>query len=206
MGTSWVTLTVGVGGREHDYQAAEARFQGRFGRLEDQVRALRRRWAGEPPFEGADPIGPPPVQPGGPPLWSGALGPKSLRRSAEWADGIAGFTMAGDPAEAAQAFASAREAWRVAGRDGPPTLATSLWYALGPDAGDHLSQYAYDYLKIFGVEAARGLAKLPRVSSEERLREVVRGIRDAGCDELILVPTTADPAELDRTIEVLGRC
>ena len=37
---------------------------------------MRSIWAGEPPFDGADPVGPPPVQPGGPPLVAGVMGPK----------------------------------------------------------------------------------------------------------------------------------
>ena len=39
--------------------------------LDDGVAQMRRIWAGEPPFEGADPVGPPPVQAGGPPLVAG---------------------------------------------------------------------------------------------------------------------------------------
>src|SRR5262249_59661210 len=77
-----VTLTVGVGGREHDYRAAEKPFRDRFRRLDEQVAELRRPWAGGPPFPAAGPIRPPPGPPGGPPVWSGAFGPKAPRRAA----------------------------------------------------------------------------------------------------------------------------
>ncbi len=56
-------------------------------------------WAGAPPADGLDPIGPPPVQ-ARIPILSGAMGPKSMRRSAVWADGIAGFEM--DPSRDAR--------------------------------------------------------------------------------------------------------
>lgn len=56
---------------------------------------LRRLWAGEPPFDGADPVEPLPVQAGGPPLWSGSLGPKGMARAARWAEGVTGFSIGG---------------------------------------------------------------------------------------------------------------
>ena len=74
------TLGVGVGGRGHDYRSVDAPFERRHARMDEQVAEMRRLWAGEPPFEGADPVGPTPVQPGGPPILAGALGPKSMAR------------------------------------------------------------------------------------------------------------------------------
>jgi alkanesulfonate monooxygenase SsuD/methylene tetrahydromethanopterin reductase-like flavin-dependent oxidoreductase (luciferase family) len=201
-----VTLTVGVGGREHDYRAAEKPFARRFARLDEQVRELRRLWAGETPFEGAEPIGPAPVQPGGPPLWSGAMGPKSLRRAAAWADGVAGFSTSGDPAEVARAVEAVRAAWSEVGVETAPRLVTGFWYALGPVAEQRLPRYAYDYLRSFGEKPARALAERCRISSVERFRACVDAIRALGADELILVPTSTDPAELDRTVSALAGC
>ena len=83
-----LTVGVGVGGREADYQAIDAPFTRRWQRMDDAVATMRRIWAGEPPFEGADPVGPPPVQPGGPPLVAGVMGPKALARAAQWAVGV----------------------------------------------------------------------------------------------------------------------
>lgn len=201
-----VTLTVGVGGREHDYRAAERPFARRFARLDEQVRELRRLWAGEPPFAGADPVGPAPLQKGGPPLWSGAMGPKSLRRAAAWADGVAGFSTAGDPVEVARAFEAVRAAWSEVGVETAPRLVTGFWYALGPDAEERLARYAFEYLRVFGEKPARAMAARCRISSVERFRDCVEEIRALGADELILVPTTTDPAELDRTASALAGC
>jgi len=199
-----VTLTVGVGGREQDYRAVGATFAGRFAKLDAQVAELRRLWSGEPVFPGAPPIGPAPLQTGGPPLWSGAMGPKSLRRAARWAEGVAGFSMAGDPAEVRRAFAAADEAWRDAGNDAGPRRVTGFWYALGDGARERLQRYVFEYLEVFGEPAARALAAGARIHSREAFRDAVAEIREAGCDELILVPTHSDPAELDRTIEALA--
>ena len=68
-----LTAGVGVGGREHDYRAIGGRFDHRWARMDEQVAVMRRIWAGDPPFDGADPVGPPPVQAGGPPLIAGVM-------------------------------------------------------------------------------------------------------------------------------------
>jgi alkanesulfonate monooxygenase SsuD/methylene tetrahydromethanopterin reductase-like flavin-dependent oxidoreductase (luciferase family) len=200
-----LTLGVGVGGREHDYRAIGGSFVRRWSRMDEQVATMRRIWAGEPPFPGADPVGPPPVQAGGPPLIAGALGPKAIGRAARWADGVDGaWTLDGDEAAVRSAFDLIESAWRAAGRDDAPHLSTSIWYALGPDAEDRLRRYAYDYLKVFGEEAGQFGAQSVACFTPEALREAVDGIRAAGAHELFLVPTTADPAELDRTREALA--
>jgi hypothetical protein len=59
-------------------------------------------------------------------------------------------------------------------------------------------------MKIFDEGFARSLAETAPVHTPEALREAVDAAHDAGCDELFLVPTSADPAELDRTREALG--
>src|SRR5207302_8638331 len=83
-----LTVGVGVGGREHDYRAIGGDFTRRWQRMDEQVAEMRRIWAQEPPFEGADPVGPPPVQPGGPPIAAGVMGPKAMARAAKWAIGV----------------------------------------------------------------------------------------------------------------------
>jgi alkanesulfonate monooxygenase SsuD/methylene tetrahydromethanopterin reductase-like flavin-dependent oxidoreductase (luciferase family) len=199
-----LTLGVGVGGREHDYRAIGAPFGRRWQRMDEQVAVMRRIWSGEPPFEGADPVGPPPVQPGGPPLIAGSLGPKSVARAARWADGVDGaWTLDGDEATVRSAFDVVESAWKDAGRTEKPHLSTSIWYALGDGAEDRLRRYAYDYLRIFGEEAGQYGAQAVACFTPEALRRAVDSIRAAGADELFLVPTTVDPAELDRTREAL---
>jgi hypothetical protein len=59
-------------------------------------------------------------------------------------------------------------------------------------------------MRIFGEPVAEQAAAMVRCDSAEALRESVRLAEAAGCDELFLVPTTADVTELDRTREALG--
>lgn len=198
-----VSVAVGVGGREEDYKAAEAPFEKRMGRMEKQVAQLRQAWAGEVVLEGVNPIGPKPVQPGGPEILAGSLMPKSIRRVSRWADGISGFSFAPDPNEIGGAFEVARAAWKENGRPAP-RLVTSFWYALGPKAREQMDLYVERYLNFFGPDAAVSVAAMCSAVSPQALRDVVGRIRDLGTDELILVPTTADADELKRTEDALA--
>ena len=165
---------------------------------------MQRVWAGEVAVEGVPVIGPTPVQPGGPPLLSAAMGPKSLARSAQWAAGLAGFDLAPDPAGVDRQFRAAEAAWRDAGRITKPMLTTSTWFALGDDAPARLFSYAFEYLSTFGDDAAKAMAGLTRLSDPGAIRDAVDGLAEAGCEEFVLVPTSADLGEIDRLLEALG--
>ncbi len=199
-----LTLGIGVGGREQDYQAVGAPFTRRFARLDEQVAVMRAVWAGEIVVEGVPPIGPEPMQPGGPPLWTAAMGPKSLARSAQWADGLAGFDLAPDPEGVDRQFRAVEAAWRDAGRATKPTLTTSTWFALGDGARDRLFTYGFEYLSTFGDEAATAMASLTRMHDPGAIRDAAAALADIGCDEFVLVPTTADVAEIDRLLDALA--
>jgi alkanesulfonate monooxygenase SsuD/methylene tetrahydromethanopterin reductase-like flavin-dependent oxidoreductase (luciferase family) len=199
---------VGVGGRQHDFRAAEAAFAGRHARLDDQVAELRRLWAGEAPFEGADPVGPSPVQPGGPRLVAAAMGPKAMARAARWADGVSGFSVCGVPEEMAASVDLARRSWDEAGRDAPPRMISGCFYVLDGDddaAAATLRRFTAEYLAIFGADIAAGMADATRVSSVDALHRVLDGAEAAGIDELILVPGTVDIDCLERTTAALAR-
>ncbi len=198
-----LTVGVGVGGRESDYAALGIPFERRFARLDEQVATMQRVWRGETVVEGLPPVGPEPVQAGGPPLLTASMGPLSLARSARWADGLAGWDLAPDPAGVDATFRRAEDAWLAAGRAEPPWLATSSWFALGDGARERLFGYAYDYLSNFGDSAATAMAGLCRLSDAGALRDTIEALGETGCNELVLVPTTLDIAELDRLLEVV---
>jgi len=198
---------LGVGGREHDFRAAGAPFARRHARLDEQVAELRLLWAGEVPFDGADPIGPTCVSLGGPELLAAAMGPKSMARAARWADGISGFSVSGDPVEMQASVMAATQAWQDAGRTTSPRMVSGCFYVLAEsddEARDELRLFTAEYLAIFGAAFAEQLAAVTRVFSLEALHAAVAGAEAAGIDELILVPGTADPDCLDRTIAALA--
>ncbi len=198
-----VTLGVGVGARVEDYRAVGARFDGnRMARLERQVALLRRTWAGEPVEPGMAPIEPRPVQAGGPPILAGCLAQKAIERAARWADGICGFSFGPAREEVTFAFDTARRAWAAAGR-ARPRLVTSFWFALNPRAREQLDRYIARYLNFLGPGVAAQVAPTCTVTSPGRLREALREVADLGGDEVILVPTNADPGEVDRVADLL---
>lgn len=198
-----LTVGVGVGGREHDYRAVDTSFDHRLSRLDAGVATLRALWAGTPPFEGADPVGPPPVQAGGPPILCSSLGPQSLGRASRWADGLAGFTLGADAEELAGTAATVRAAWRDAGRESEPSLMTSAWFSLGPDADARHTRYVREYMAI-DPALAEFLERAATIRSETAVAAALDAAEEAGFDEFMFVPTTTDEAELDRLEAVLA--
>ncbi|MFD2473538.1 LLM class flavin-dependent oxidoreductase [Amycolatopsis silviterrae] len=198
-----VTLGVGVGGREHDYRSLESSFDRRHVRLDEGVADLRSLWAGEPPFPEADAVGPACVQPGGPPILAGALGPKAMARAAKWADGVASFSVAGDPAEIAAAAQAARQAWSAADRE-PPRLVGGCFYLLGePEPGPRLREFTAEYLAVFG-SATRPFAEAMPTFTTDAVNRALDGAEDAGLDEFILVPAGTSLTVLESTIELVN--
>lgn len=200
-----LSLGVGAGARDEDYAASEAERPARpLAHMEAQVALLRRVWAGESVVPGAlRPVEPAPLQPGGPEILAGSLSERAIRRVARFADGLTGHSFAPDPAEMERSFAVARGAWREAGRTRPPRLVTAFWYALGPGARAQLDDYLHRYLRFLGEDLARTLARGVRVDSAEKLRTALREAEAAGADEVLLIPTTRDPEDVDRVADLV---
>lgn len=199
-----VTLTVGVGGREVDYRAVGASFARRHARMDEQIERMRCIWRGEPPFEGADAVGPEPVQAGGPPILAGSMGPKAMARAARWAQGVYSFSMNGEFDETRRMFDLARQAWAESGRAEPPRLVGGFWYSLAPGAEARLRSYVHGYLKVFGDPMAKAVAQNMTRHTPEAVSEAIDNLQRAGCDEIFLVPCTADLDEIERVQPLLG--
>ena len=200
-----VTLCVGVGSREIDYRAVDAPFERRHARMDQQVERMRAVWRGEPPLAGSDPVGPSPVQRGGPPILAGAMAPKAIARASKWADGLYGFTMNGDPAPVAEWFSQADSAWEAAERTQRPRRVAGFWYSLADDAGARLKQYVFEYLEVLSKDAARAIAAGMTMSAPDAIRAGLDAIEALGCDELLLVPATADLSEVERIAELIEK-
>ena len=202
-----LTVGLGVGGREEVHRAAGADLATRtMATMADRVATLRRVWAGEHAAGAVRPVGPAPVQPGGPELLVGTLGPRTIRSAATWADGLAGMSLDLDPAEIERVFTLTRDAWHEAGRP-EPRLTTSFWFALGEqDAAReqvrrHLRHYM-NWIPAQHVDALAGSAGVAGPPGE--LRDTLRRIEDLGADEVQLIPTSSDAAQLDRVAHLLG--
>jgi len=172
--------------------------------MDEQVAEIRRLWAGEPPFEGADELGPRPLQASGPPIYAGAMGPKAVRRAAGWADGLYSWSGNGESAEIERQLQAGRDAWEEAGRDTKPARIVGFWLSLADDSAARLSNYAYEYLKVFGEAPARAVAKTMTRHSPDAVREALDGMEAVGAEECLLVPATADLSEVERAAEILA--
>ena len=197
-----LALGVGVGARELDYVSAGASFTRRHQRLDDMVADLRQLWRGEPPIPGADSVGPMPVRPGGPPIYSSSFGPASLARSSRWADGHVGFTLTANPRELSAVATGIRQAWSDAGRIEKPYLITSFWFSLGPDAQEQLRAYVTDYM-AYDTARQPVMRDAANISSPDAVRAAIDAAGEAGFDEVMFIPTTSDIAELDRLESLL---
>jgi alkanesulfonate monooxygenase SsuD/methylene tetrahydromethanopterin reductase-like flavin-dependent oxidoreductase (luciferase family) len=195
-----LTLGLGIGGREDDYQAVGMSFADRGRRFDEQLATMKRVWAGEPLSDDIGPIGPPPVQPGGPPLLIGGFGSAALRRVGRWGEGFIGTVV--DPATAQQFYEQAVTAWHAAERPGRPRFAMGLYYAIGPNAaqqgGDYLRHYYAFDPPIAGMIAGSILA------TPQAITGAIQAYGDVGVDEVILCPTIAALDQVDRLAEVVG--
>jgi alkanesulfonate monooxygenase SsuD/methylene tetrahydromethanopterin reductase-like flavin-dependent oxidoreductase (luciferase family) len=185
-----LTLGLAVGAREDDYDAAGVPHKGRGARLSDQLGELHD-WRDSA-------VVPRAVRDAPPELLVGGLSPAAYTRMARYGNGYA--HNGGPPRAFASAAAKARAAWSDLGRPGEPKLWGQAYFALGgaePAGQAYLLDY-YAFTGPFAAKIAAGLLTSPRA-----IRDFVRAYAEAGCDELVLLPTVSDIGQLERLAEVL---
>lgn len=197
------TLGVGIGVRTDDYTATGADFRTRGRRVEEQLAAMRRIWAGEPadPERGIGPIGPAPVRPGGPEILVGGYVDRVATRIARWGDGYMA-PVGGDPAANLALWQAIKDAWAAQGRAGAPRWVTGAYFALGPDAEAKADAYIQENYGFKPDLARRIRSNVP--TSPQQIRDAVRRLEDLGADEYVLRTTTTDLATLDAITEVVA--
>jgi alkanesulfonate monooxygenase SsuD/methylene tetrahydromethanopterin reductase-like flavin-dependent oxidoreductase (luciferase family) len=172
-----LTLGVGIGPRRDDYELARTRFGTRGRVLDEQLPELRERCAR---------------------LLVGRGGEHALARMARWSDG---YVHGGGPARAFKAAADrALAAWYDFGRTGTPRLVGTAYFALGgrSEAGREYLRRYYEYVGPFAERIAAGL-----LTSRDEIAELAGGYAEAGCDELVIFPTLAEPRQLALLAEAL---
>ena len=199
------TITVGIGGRAHDYRCMEKEPVRRYAKMDEQVAKIRSIWAGELPFEGTEPVGPRPVQSGGPPILAGVTGPKGIARASKWADGIYSWSGNGVAAELGRQLELVSAAWNDSGRDSEPQRVAGFWYCLAPQADERLKAYVYKYIVVMGEEIAKAMAATVDRSSPDAVRASLDAYEELGVEECWLNSATADTAEIDGILEVIEK-
>src|SRR6202165_517075 len=201
-----LTVGIGVGGRQEDYRAVGSDHATQTMRgMAERVAIMKRVWLGEKITESVVPVGPSPLQPGGPELLVVAIGPKTVRSAASWADGLAGTTLDLDVDKQNELFDVARRAWAAAGKH-KPHLATSFWFAIGDDAQQARAQvhrHLLRYMNWIPGKVVDAIAPTTGFAgNDDELLDVLHKFSDIGSDEIHLIPTSSDIDQLRRVTEI----
>lgn len=186
------TLGIGLGGRDDDYEASGVETAGRGRRLDVTLERIKEVWAGEE-------VGP--LIEGAPRLLVGGHADASFARAARFGDG---WIAAGSgPDQFAAGAGKAGAAWSEAGRAGEPRTSALAYFSLGDRAEEEARAYLTDYYAWLGEEIAEllvaGAAKDP-----EAVSQYIATYEAAGCDELILFPSSSDPGQVDLLADAAG--
>jgi len=187
-----------VGGRDTDYQVAPASFHTRGRRFDEQLAQMRRYWAGEP-LDGDMPMGPKPVQVGGPEILIGGYSAAVARRAAQHGNGYI-YGSRADPAKAKEMYDGVAAAWQEAGRPGKPRFVGGLYVALGAGAGERGMANVRNY---YSFSPARDAMAGAVHSTPERIKETIKKFADVGLDELLFWPVVPEIELFDRLVDLL---
>jgi alkanesulfonate monooxygenase SsuD/methylene tetrahydromethanopterin reductase-like flavin-dependent oxidoreductase (luciferase family) len=187
-----MTLGIGLGGREDDYEVAGVDTGTRGKDLDAMLERMQEVWAGEE--MGPDHEAPPRVLVGG-----GVEA--SFKRAARFGDG---WIASGAPP---QQFAGWREefetAWAAAGRSAKPQNAGLAYFSLGDRAEEDAQSYLTDYYAWLGEETASFIAG-SAAKDAETVKQYIAGFESVGCQELFLFPSSSDPQQVDLLADALG--
>ena len=188
------TLGLAVGARGDDYDASGIAAAGRGDRLTEQLVEIRMHWERAETQRML-------ARPHGPKLLVGGMSDMAFLRMARHAQGY--VHGGGPPKTFARAADRARTAWSELGRTGQPALWAQGYFALGDDATidrglDYMRDY-YAFTGPFAERIAEGLLRTPQA-----VAQFVRGYKEAGCDEVVLLPAVGDLDQLDRLQDALS--
>jgi alkanesulfonate monooxygenase SsuD/methylene tetrahydromethanopterin reductase-like flavin-dependent oxidoreductase (luciferase family) len=177
-----LVLGLAVGAREDDFQVSGVDFKRRGRIFDEQLEQLARFWKGE------GGVGPATASGERPRLLIGGGSNAAFRRTARFADG---WTMGGGTPDAfKEAMPKLQEAWEKEGRDGKPRT-------MAQDARDSVGDY-YAYLGDYADQVVQSVAKDP-----ETLKAYLSAFEEAGADEVICFPASADPAQVELLAQAL---
>jgi alkanesulfonate monooxygenase SsuD/methylene tetrahydromethanopterin reductase-like flavin-dependent oxidoreductase (luciferase family) len=186
-----LTLGVGLGSRDEDYDASGVPTKGRGRRMDQMLAEIRLLWEGEE-VGYAGGIGPD-VRERPPEIIVGGMSDRALRRAAEYGDGW--MLGGGSPDRFEEQSEKLLAAWRERGRDGEPRKLALTYFALGDDPEGDTKRSIGDYYS-FAPEYAEAIVGVT-AKGEEAVRKRVDQFREDGVDEVVMFPASADPAQVD---------
>ncbi len=188
-----LVLGLAVGGRPDDYELSHADFHTRGRAFERQLGELNEIWAG-------DAVGPDPANGKRPTVLIGGHAGAAFRRAAEYADG---WTLGGGtPDQFAEGLNKLREAWTQAGREDRPKTMVLFYFSLGDDAGGQAQRTLGDYYGFLGDYASRVVESTAK--DADTIKGYLTAFEQAGADEAICFPASADPAQVELLAGAIG--
>lgn len=187
-----MTLGIGLGGRDDDYELAGVETGTRGKDLDAMLERVWEVWKGEE--MGPDTASHPRV------LVGGSV-EASFKRAARFGDG---WIAAGVPAEQFARWRPDFEAaWSGAGRSEPPQNAALAYFSLGEKAEEDARAYLADYYAWLGEDIANFIVA-SAAKDNEAVKQVLAAFEDAGCQELFLFPSSSDPQQVDLLADAAG--
>jgi alkanesulfonate monooxygenase SsuD/methylene tetrahydromethanopterin reductase-like flavin-dependent oxidoreductase (luciferase family) len=187
-----MTLGIGLGGRDDDYEMAEVAMDSRGEAIDEMLSKIREVWEHEQ-------VGP--DVPHYPQLLVGGAVDASFARAAKYGDG---WISGGAPPEVfAEGAEKMNAEWSAAGREGQPRLEALAYFSLGDDAEANANSYLTDYYSWLGEDTANFIAN-SAAKDAETVKQYIAAFEGVGCDELILFPSSSDPAQVDLLADAAG--
>lgn len=189
-----LTVGLGMGGWPEDYAAGGVEMAGRGAAFEATLAAMREVWRGER----AGAAGPIPALPAGRPgVLLAGLVPAGFTRAAALSDGWVAPSFGLGMLE--QGVAAVRGEWARAGRAGRPRVIVERYFCLGAGAERTAEAYVAHYY---------GAAYLPRIRPDvitdaDHLRAEIGRLRDAGADDVVLLPCSGAPEQIGLLADAL---
>lgn len=187
-----MTLGIGLGGRDDDYEIAGIETGTRGKDLDAMLERIWEVWKGEE--MGPNSASHPRV------LVGGAV-EASFKRAARFGDG---WIAAGAPPDQFAEWRQEFEAtWSQSGRSEQPQNAALAYFSLGDKAEDDAKAYLTDYYAWLGEDTANFIAG-SAAKDAETVQQYLTAFEEAGCQELFLFPSSSDPHQVDLLADAAG--
>ncbi len=187
-----MTLGIGLGGRDDDYEIAGIETGTRGKDLDAMLERIWEVWKGEE-------MGPNTAS--HPRVLVGGSVEASFKRAARFGDG---WIAAGAPAEQfAQWLPEFEATWAESGRSEQPQNAALAYFSLGDKAEEDAKSYLTDYYAWLGEDTANFIAG-SAAKDAETVKQYLTAFEQAGCQELFLFPSSSDPQQVDLLADAAG--
>jgi alkanesulfonate monooxygenase SsuD/methylene tetrahydromethanopterin reductase-like flavin-dependent oxidoreductase (luciferase family) len=180
-----MTLGIGLGGRDDDYELAEVETGTRGKDLDEMLERIWEVWKG-------DEMGPDTAS--HPRVLVGGSVEASFKRAARFGDGW--IAAGAPPQQFAEWRAGFEKAWSESGRSEAPQNAALAYFSLGDRAEEDAKAYLTHYYAWLGEDVANFIAD-SAAKDADAVQGAINAFADAGCQELFLFPSSNDPAQVD---------